>query len=557
MSEVGTIFEIWIYARDNWLLAELGETEGQAVADAQALLTKPENVAAKVLRVTFSEKSQDYREAEAFTGGIAPTISEEPESEDYQPFCTAPEDFYNGDAFRIIGRLLKQPLQQWKITVPELMYGARYLKKLNDTGMLLQGAVQKTAIAQCQQTDHKTSERVLELYDMTTAALGDLKQASDEGFPKIADKDLAALVQEVSDLPQPRKMLMMALCEHFTDYGSLDEKYDQVFSFLAKYDAPEIVAAMDTYLAGYLASDKNIVDLLGEPVSLGASLVDFINFVKGNFIPRGARAERHELLNRLFAQDRLPECRKILMMRIETELKGPKSLVQGNEFENIMFHANITQALSAPGDGAAIDSRFLDILDVRCAKILGRERMAKVIGPIERVADRILKLLTMCREAPGPHSRNLMARFFLPILDLRSNEKELANDDQPVMVRLKALRDLQKQVEEVGFFEVHARRISVRLDDIAAGVLRDGNVVQNILAQQDNRVAKLTALLKLLGADILTDGEASALVKAEAKAFLGDDQFMAELIPSSAEKSEQIAILKNFYDMLSKAGFAA
>lgn len=77
------------------------------------------------------------------------------------------------------------------------------------------------------------------------------------------------------------------------------------------------------------------------------------------------------------------------------------------------------------------------------------------------------------------------------------------------------------------------------------------------MEQHHNSVAKLTALLKLLGADILTRDEANATVKAAAKTILGDDDFFAELIPPSAEKSEQIVILKDFYEMLSKAGFAA
>lgn len=466
MSEVGKLYEIWANIRGNWSLEQMHETEGEAVSQAKALLSKLGNAAVKILEVSFSENSQDYREVEIFTGGISPVVPQEKEGDDFQPFCTDYEAFYCGDAYLQIGKLLKNPLQQWKITVPELMYGAAYLKKLNDTGTLLQGAVQKVAIAQCLQSDHKTSERVLELYELTSEALAALKQAAEDGFPKIVDKDLTSVVDELSGTPQSHKMLMMALCDHFADYGSIAEKYDQVFRFIAKYEQPEIITAMDFYLAGYLANDSNVEELLGEPETFGASLIDCINLVKGSFVARGVKSERQELLNDMFVKGLLPECRKILLARIEGGLKGHKSFVQGNDFKNIMFHRKILEALQASDGTSVLNPEFIDILDARCGKMLGRETVAKILGPIEPVAERVQKLLTMSGGVAGANSRNQLARYFLPMLDRKSNERELVSNDQPVMVRLKTLRDMQKQVEKAGFFEVHTKRICNRLDEM-------------------------------------------------------------------------------------------
>ena len=135
MSVVSKHFEIQTNIGEGWVVQQVSDTEGEAVQLAKPLVTKADDTAVQVLEVSFSEKSQDYRELEVFSAGNCVLAPQRPDGDDFQPFCTDYEAFYTGDAHRAIIKLLKQPLQQWQITVPELLYGAAYLKKLTLWGL--------------------------------------------------------------------------------------------------------------------------------------------------------------------------------------------------------------------------------------------------------------------------------------------------------------------------------------------------------------------------------------------------------------------------------------
>ncbi len=557
MSIASKHFEVQAHRSEGWSLEELCNDIDAAIRIASSFVTLPEWNAARVIAVTYDDGTYDVGETEVHFAGDPVTLPSTQDKDECQPVCVSYEELYSADAQRAIGRLLKAPLMQWKITVPELLYSEAYLNKLNDTGTILQGAVQKAAIAQSSKTSGTANERVLELYDLVAASVQAMRKLGEGKIPEILDNDLAVVLSGLEGDPDRQQKLMIAVAKYFSGFDTIADKYDQAFKLLSKYDQPEIAAAMDMYIAGYLDQDVNIVELLGEEKNFGTTLIDFINLCNGTFVGRGSKLERQELLNAKIGADLLPQSRQILLLRLEDGILGHRSFVVGDEYQSMLSHDKIYQALHN-SDGSRLGRpELIDALEARCEKMLTRETVGKMLGVLQAPAEKIQKLLDINKGVVGAANKNKLAKFIFHILFPAYSEKLLVSNNTPVMARLKVLRDFQKQVVESGFIADYTEQITRRLDEISMIILKKNLVVKKLLEQHSGRVDKLMALLKLLGADVLTEGEAADAVRAHAKLMLSDEEFFTELLASSSEKAEQVKILKNFQDMLSSAGFAS
>ena len=108
--------------------------------------------------------------------------------------CFKPDDLYSYHARKTIARLIPEFLARNKITVTELSHRADMLEKLEATGMLLQHAIQKIAVAQAASTTTPVQQIVKSLNALTTKAFHRVYRDSRKGvFPEVEPESFGAL----------------------------------------------------------------------------------------------------------------------------------------------------------------------------------------------------------------------------------------------------------------------------------------------------------------------------------------------------------------------------
>ncbi|MBE7637977.1 hypothetical protein GUA87_14055 [Sneathiella sp. P13V-1] len=496
MQNSETHFEVLGQRSGSWSLQKVCDGEKAAVDYARQFHSELKLDAAKVMKITYDTSAQNYIEKEVYFAGEKAVASKHSDVPPILPICKSASDLYLSNSRREIFNVLRKPLEGWKITPVELLYCAEHVQRLNDTGQILQGAVQKVAIAQIQKTGQKVNERVLELYNFTNEILQDLKthrQKSDLGIDQ--NEDLEKLKQHLADNEDPRKDFFVALSHYFNRLPNLSDKFEKTLEFIEKYDDEEILDILDHYLADHLLWSANVKVLLGEEENLGEGLLALIDLIRGQLRPRADRHYIIDKLNSLYADNKMSISRKTLVHKLTTGLTGNASFDTTSLLQNILYHRKIAQALHLGGEKYIGESETYDALKNRCEKLTGSTTIGNLLEGLDHPLDRVERLLDASAGFVGAVNLRSLANYIVPILESAHNRGIVIEDIDKGFATLRRLSALQRKTRKTGFPDFFQRRILSDLDDLAYEGMMETKIMEKMVEQSENMLMAGMALL--------------------------------------------------------------
>ncbi|MBL4739438.1 MAG: hypothetical protein JKY12_00495 [Sneathiella sp.] len=548
-------FEVHGRKASSWAVQKVCDDKSSAIDTAKNLFKSLNLKAVKVLEVKYDSSDPVFHDTIVYFDGEKAKSSQTTTADLIGPVCTKPDDLYLPAARQSISKLLQKPLAGWKITPLELLYHQGHLQKLNDTGQILQGAVQRAAVSHVQKTGQKVNERVLDLYGFTNTVLQELKKLTVEGhIPEIVEDDLIGVLKLAKETEDWRKSFMMSFARHLQEVSTLDEKFEKIISYVLRYDDPDILQMLDRHLADFVSSPAILQTLMGEDKNLGEGMLSLIGFIRGS---KGVNKTEHagtKRINMLIRDKNLPETKQVLVLRLIETLTGNQSFVKGDPFKSVAYHSKILSKLHIAAGEHIGGQDTVDALHMRCERMTGSITIGTMLDGIDAPLDRVERLLQVNKGIIGEVNTRAIAIYILPLLENPQNVKLISEQKGPVLATLAMLRDFQIKVQQSSFQQYFSDKMLTALDEIAVEIMTSKNVLGSLARGARDNIHLGLSLLQLISEDKMTMPKSMTMVRAFAKKTIMSETFMAALEEKAKDGTSQADLFRQFYALLERTG---
>ncbi len=549
-------FEVHTTKTGSWTVAQVCDSKQAAVESARHLGSEGGNKAVKVIQVTYDEDEGTFDDKEVFYAGKKFKAKKPVEPNAILPVCKSASDLYGATARRNIYGLLDTSLENWCITVVELLYSEENLRRLSDTGTILQAAVQRAAIQQIRDTGQEVQERVLEIYQLVSDARKALKEERETlNFPAIDGDDLLPVMAAVKDKNMKARALNIAICRYFTTIKKRSDKLKRLFELLKANKDMKVIAVLDVHIADHITWPGTMKDMLGASPNLGTAILNMIAFMEGDLADGTITNDDVKFFENYLNSGRLPRCTDAILSKIKDSLEGTAAFDPNDRFENLVFHGRIKEALQPEVGPPVGDDTMIEALVARCNRALGTHTIMKVLENVESAWDRIDKLLDVSHGVVGKSNIRVIGGQILPILDSPANQTEIVKSSSPYSARLEQLKKLQAKAIAVDFQDFQKTKMVEKLDQLSVQILTEDKVIQDLTAKQPDIFGELQAILMFLIKDVLCVGEAKRIVHDKVKSLMTDKAFTQALEKLATGSGEHKAVVQAFHQLLTKAGY--
>jgi hypothetical protein len=533
-------FEIFGCDARGWTAIGIHDGEAEAVEQAHQQ-RRGGYTAVRVLRVSYDESAGSYLEREVlFLGDRQKTqVAESGKREDGGALCATLSDFYTPRSRRAVKRLLGDWLGRMNITAVELLHHPDYIAKLENAGTVLQGAVQRAAIAQGRNSGRNVQERMRELFALVDKAAARVRQDSRAGrLPRIVDGRINMLLGSLPQGPERSYVFGVALSDWIREGKSIGAKLTQLIELLPDA-SPEALALMDPYIAEFVEDAAALTELLGPMAHLGAAVLRIADLAQGRLAAGDAPDDALVLLNAQLAAGRLPRCREALIRRLTGTLRGPRELTDGGAVAEIAFNQELRRRLLSDSGDMVGGEDLSEAFESRVERHLHPEAIGRLLDRLTSPIDRINRLLDIEPGVPPGGQKNRLGEYLLPIVMLPANESQFIEGKTPLAERLRALATLQRRIASAGFNDTMRAKATAKLDDYCFALVRSSGIIDRIDKGGDRIPDKGVALLRLCAAGLFTDGQARDAAQRMALRYLKHPAFLPSYVGDGDEPSKR------------------
>lgn len=275
---------------------------------------------------------------------------------DEAPFCQRQIDYYALRARLVVSRLLRQFLDQERITALELLHDSARLRRLLRDDRLYPQALGRVAAIQSRMTDMTPAQRSQELDQAVNAIIRRAKvdRGADELARHLERRGVSAMLAALPaglGSAQRAFQISAALAAYLKGHVSWDGKALALAELLERDPTPEACELVDEALAEILDCPPAVRDILGPRGNLGEALCERVRFARGQLAVVGdEEATAAAALNEQLAAERLPKGREALLRGVRQTVAGTKPLTrQGGHAEREAFQSLVNELSSVGG----------------------------------------------------------------------------------------------------------------------------------------------------------------------------------------------------------------
>lgn len=367
-------YEIMVQRDGNWTIDTVYDDEMDALKLAEDLLGSKKFDSVKINQITTKTGYEKVIYEEKSTKDKSgPKIT----PIDDAPVCKEFKDYYGFPSRRIMGRLLRQFLDEHFITAIELMFNSGYLNMLERNDSLYSQAIQQVAGAQARATGEKPLERADELYRAFSQVKDRAREVNDnrENVKTLKEKGLPVLIKEVSSTISPENresFIYGALAGYLSEAGDWDTKIGLLLDLAEQDLGPKVLRYCDELIAEILDGPVAVNDLIGRQDNPVGAYTTLARLSTGRLqVPKHFQNCLGRLNGILKAKE-LPCAQGVLLDRVARGLSGtmPLTKYRGTD-ENSAFIKLIRDTIGLAGlEGGP---RMCEAACLRAKMVLGKD----------------------------------------------------------------------------------------------------------------------------------------------------------------------------------------
>lgn len=570
-------YEIFVRAnpRAPWTLAEAMPDRDTAIRTAHGLLQETPSGSVKVTKETYDAESGSFHsivihDAGSNSGKMLDDKSQT-EARDQQPLpCVEPTDLYNVHARRTMARVMESWLGRNKVTPFELLHRVDLVEKLEASGMELQAAIQKFAVAEAGSTKVPVQTIIKALHKLIAGAVERLfKDNRAKVFPDITPETYAATAEKLRSDGRGYYKLCGGIARYVGQGATWADKVDRILNLAetAPMDSEMRLFALqplDVFLDEIVAGESGINELIGKRADLGASLTALTSL----FIGPGSgpmdqdmveddpevRERMLSVINRMsthFLMGEFGSAHGGIARRILRELRGQKLLRPNNYRSEIQLIRTLAERL-AMVTGAVLPAEDLQAAFIeRSKRLLSSDTVERFLETAGDAGTELEYLFFIGENIVGTANKRTLSSYVRAHLGSPKVERFFLNSKDPLAPRLKTLARLQAVIDCCGFAPEDAAALHHAFGMLGDKIEQQEGLIETILRNtRSTSLERAIALLKLVANAHVPAGPAAERAKTAAKTLLRTDDARRLIVQDDVARKQLSALAASI-------GFAA
>jgi hypothetical protein len=570
----GEQFEIQVSRGGRWVIEGVSGNEKDAVAEAKRKLGGQGVEGVKVIKDAgrrFSQPETVFEQQGKAGDGEVITIAP---IEGAPQRCEKPADLYGGNARLTMAKLFKNYSAKMNVTVSEVLYNARELKRVMEKDNLVSSAVARVASLQSTAGDQQGAKtRRDDLFGMLDQCLARAYQAEKTVLPSIIKVGYAALEAAVAEkAPDPEQkeyLTRVAISRDLIGERSFLGKLDNAIKWAESVASDVEVGALDDFIADTLNDAALVQDLLGPRENLLGAIMAMLDLVDGRMALAGQSEQRKEInasaerLNKLIGAQRLPAAVQVLGERVRSMVASKNSLTRTATPQDEKGALRTLVERLVPADGPLrVTPELIDGLIERGARFLnmggaaGRMEALGFLGDVSGDPARKMRWLIAVYESRlrAEFEAKLAELFKAWIAGTPSAGAAHPATNNPAFV-MRAVTNLFYQIRDSGLDDTHKQPLATHLDTLLYKYVVEAKILERV--DDPNRPLHLRArmLMSMCLPDMLPPGKAVEAARPRVVNYLRQPDFTAKVVEDIADPAEKEKTLRELFDLMRKAGF--
>jgi len=560
MSRRRGVFEVQVYSKDHWVIDSSQDDEAAAITYARAQVRQGRADGVRVLKQWFRADGAVV-ETEIFTEWRPRSNHITIQSVEEAHRCESLGEYYEDDARLVMGRVLRNYLEQVVVTPTELLHSYSELKRLRDKDSLMASALGHVAQVQAGPEAGRRREEMFNVLERVTerarlASKRELPAVRSTGFGHLHRELAAKVADEEADY-----LALVALSRELVCHRNWSLKLGFLLGILAGESGidAESAALVDGVIADVLGSASVVQEILGPQPNLAAAIMALADLADGRLDTSRRNADDFAItLNSLFAAGRLPQTRRVALDWVRRQLKGSQPLNRIEPAREMDTFRGLVQRLVGPGGvvggGAVAEGLTLRRLAFQEeGGTLGRQKA--INGLIEMLPDggnRLRYLLALLDSNLG---RQFGDHIRTRIDGLFANPALFFAVHRPARENLDRSAVLWREISAMASSEDAAAAAADRLDEMLVQYIEQNRIVERLDDPQASLRIRAVRLVQLCASGAVPSPKALAIARKRIVGLLRQPNFDREFVADIPDPAARNQALKEFYDLLFAAGF--
>jgi hypothetical protein len=568
MADGRVQFEVQTYDNGRWAINEVVPTEERARAKAESLLAQKNVTGVRIVKEAHFG-SDNRRESEIFK-----KIKEADKDDDFTvaavdsaPVCEKIADYYKTAARATMARLFTKYLEKFELTPLEIIHHHANLKRVINLDSMVPSGVDKVASLQAKVTGEDARKRRDAIFNAVDQLAKRAREAEGKDIPDLKGSTLDDVLRRIdakeSDEDERRFMANVALVKVSVNWQGLLGKMAGLLPMARSQRDARALAMVDEMMADILVARSIIKDVIGISKHMGDALLRILDLIEGKCQPTKFAAEEVlQMLNTLFAEDKLPRAKAALFERIERDLKGVVRLTnsESTTADKDFFNQILARVVSEHGVlggrpiATGLAERWARLNNV--GGLTGRRKAIEgVCSLLESGKRKFVYLLSLYDDKAEAEVRGAIEVQIRGLVAQLNTIQKIAPNARTEKARLQEVTAVQKLVLQSALEPRFKTPIADAFDKLVADYIIAENVIQRL---DDSRLPfrdRATRLVTFCASGVLTVGKATAIARDTIVSYLRRKDFITEFTADIPEPADKERAIKEFYTLLAGTGF--
>ncbi|HTH16811.1 MAG TPA: hypothetical protein VL974_09180, partial [Magnetospirillum sp.] len=355
-------------------------------------------------------------------------------------------------------------------------------------------------------------------------------------------------------------LAMVVLSRDLVNVRNWLGKLERLCKLAVEEGDPHALELLDGVIADVLGSNV-VQEILGWQPSLAAAIIHMFDLANGHLqVEKSAAGDSAEMLNQLLKDGKLPTAREMLIDRAMRQLKSANPLYRSDPSKEAAAYAMVLERMITP-TGLLFGPEGADALTWRQTRMVeeggATGKRSAIQATFNAMPDKAAGLIYLCELA-----RTDFAKEYLDDIIGRVERVLEATALAELCARTLSAKDrmlratlAHRAVESSPFPEAMRQRLADHIDGILEKYLIDEQIIEKLDHHESSLRDRATRLVQFCAAGVLPEGRAMTRARQRILGLLRSPHFDAHFVDGIADPAKAQKTLRDFHQLLVRAGF--
>lgn len=461
-------------------------------------------------------------------------------------YCTKLEDFFSPGSRDLIGRFLTNFTESLVITPTELVFSAKYQKRLSDAGRPMMNAVDKVATLQAKTKGESAAQRLRDLNALISAGMKKVwDDDKDKPPPAITPENFSSYCAGLKGSPAEKDYAAnRALTEFLFAHKVWKDKVAILLKMFTLTKGKDENRYIEQILSECLKSDTALDQMLGLCETLEERCNDLAELWKGEWKQRDTAHPDMETFATIIFDGSAPNCKASVEYSLLRTLANKMPLRSAEPEVEISALFDLFKRMWT-GTTLIGGAKALVSLERRQARHLNKEGVTDLLRERKVVADRYAFLMQLSTVAVGQGNRATLKTFIDHYFGDKDFVPRVVAGQEPPVPKLQTLAGIHRAIKASWLPDGDKAAFAAQVELAQAQLLKNSRLFEQIDKKGGGPAQKVLTLLDLCRKGTFIEGSNMDAVRQLLNNYLRDGGFLTDYLgtASGEERDRKMLLL--------------